>query len=192
MKKWLLLIGMTGILALAVAACGGGSGDDPQPAATPNLVEDGAGNSQAVCAPGFPDCNDMIVVDGGETDLDGLPPSLDDGATVDEPLPLAPDGVAPGALDYRVTISFNETYSDANTDETLALIQEWDGSAEYLIQESFPPTGVANVTTDAEGFCEQIVRELEAKSYVTAASCGPQLEPGDADPDEPVSSTPLR
>ncbi len=43
-------------------------------------------------------------------------------------------------------------------------------------------------TTEAAGFCQTVETELGAKSYVDEVSCGPQVETGQADPDEPVST----
>ena len=63
----------------------------------------------------------------------------------------------------------------------------FDPDAEYVIQESFPPTGVANFVADTEDVCLALTQDLEAETFVTSVSCGPQLEPGDTiDPDEPV------
>ena len=55
-----------------------------------------------------------------------------------------------------------------------------------MIQESFPPTGIANFTAETEDACLALTQELEQASFVTSVSCGPQLEPGDVDPEEPV------
>ena len=51
---------------------------------------------------------------------------------------------------------------------------------------SIPLTGVADFTADTEDACLALTQGLEAESFVTSVSCGPQLEPGDADPEEPV------
>ena len=194
MKKWLLLITLTGLLALGAAACNdGGDGDEPQPSPTPLPVADGGPNSQAACAPGFPDCNDTIVVGDGEANPDDAPPlSVGDNVPIEEPLPLAPDDAVPGPVGYRVTISFNTSYDQADLDDVGDRIRDFDPDADYVIQESFPPTGVANVVAETEDFCLAIVPELESLTFVTSASCGPQLEPGDiVDGDAPVSTTPL-
>ena len=71
-------------------------------------------------------------------------------------------------------------------DEVGARIRDFDPNAEYVIQESFPPTGVANFGADTEDACLALAAEFEAESFVTSVSCGPQLEPGDAELEEPV------
>lgn len=120
-----------------------------------------------------------------------------DDAGGDESSESADDGSLPQVSDdalngpafgsYRVTVSFNEDVVQADLDEIGELLAGYDDGADYLIQESFPPTGVATLTTDAEDFCETVVSSLEAEAFVTSASCGPQLEPGDnIDPNEPV------
>ena len=124
-----------------------------------------------VCAPGFPDCEDTVV-------------NSNDGE-VEEELPPAPRDTRPSA-EYRVSISFNETVDQDQMDEVGARIRDFDPDADYVIQESFPPTGVANFVAETEDFCLAIVPELEAETFVTSVTCGPQLEPGDADPNEPV------
>ena len=89
---------------------------------------------------------------------------------------------------YQVHANFNETVTDADMSEVQDLLREYDANVNLMILESFPPQGSAIVeTTDAE-FCSAIVAELEAKSYVSGASCEPWTPAGD-DGDEPVSTT---
>ena len=134
MRKWILVVSLVLLGALAFAACGGGNGD---------------GNTE----------------------------SVDDGD-----LPQVSDDARPSVGgEYRVTVSFNEDVVQADLDEIGVLLAGYDDGADYLIQESFPPTGVATLTTDVEDFCETVVSSLEAEAFVTSASCGPQLEPGDVD-----------
>ncbi len=141
MKKWILVISLVLLGALAFAACG----DD-----------DGDGNAESA----------------GDGDL-----------------PQVSDDARPSAGgEYRVTVSFNEDAEQADLDEIGELLAAYDADADYIIQESFPPTGVATLITDADDFCETVVSSLEAEAFVTAASCGPQLEPGDLDPDGTVGS----
>ena len=110
-----------------------------------------------------------------------------DACEVEEELPIAPPDARPSAEgQYRVTIRFNETVNEDQLDEVGARIRDFDPDAEYVIQESFPPTGVAYVFAETEDFCLAIVPELEAETFVTSVTCGPQLEPGDLDPNEPV------
>ncbi len=133
-----------------------------------------------VCAPDVPDCVDTLVntCDGGECtgDNDAV-----------EDLPLAPPAIRPAADgQYTITIRFNETVQQDELDEVGAMIRDFDPDAEYVIQESFPPTGVANFNADTEDACLALTQELEEASFVTSVSCGPQLEPGDAELEEPV------
>ncbi len=136
--------------------------------------DDGALQTSPVCAPGFPDCVDMVV----DT-------CVEDACSGESDLPLAPPSLRPSGQ-YTVTVRFNETVDQDQLDEVGARIRDFDPDATYAIQESFPPSGVANVFAETEDFCLAIVPELEAESFVTSVSCGPQLEPGDLDPDEPV------
>ena len=130
-----------------------------------------------VCAPDFPDCEDMIVntCDGDDCTGDN---------EVEEDLPPSLRPAAEGQ--YTLTIRFNETVLLDELDEVGAMIRDFDPDAVYVIQESFPPTGVATVFAETEDFCLAIVPELEAETFITSVSCGPQLEPGDDYPEEPV------
>ncbi len=140
---------------------------------------DGDLSTSPVCAPDVPDCVDTIDTNTGGG-AEGILPSEED-------LPLAPPDLVPGVENqYTITIRFNETVSEDHLDEVGAMIRDFDPDAEYVIQESFPPTGVANFTADTVDACLALTQELEQASFVTSVSCGPQLEPGDADPDEPV------
>ncbi len=146
---------------------------EPGDAGRDDLVTDGGPVSAPVCAPGFPDCEDMIV-------------NTDDGE-VEEDLPPAPPSLRPAVENqYTVTIRFNETVSEDELDEIGARIRDFDPDAEYVIQESFPPTGVANFGAETEDVCLALTQGLEAETFVTSVSCGPQTEPGDTDPNEPV------
>lgn len=89
---------------------------------------------------------------------------------------------------FQVHVSFNERATDADASEVQDLLRKYDQNADLAILESFPPQGVAVVTTDDPNFCGDIVNALEAKSYVAGASCGSYTPAGD-DADEPVSTT---
>ena len=130
-----------------------------------------------VCAPGFPDWEDTFV--------NGCDDEECTGDEVEEDLPLAPPALSPAAEhEYTITIRFNETVLADHLDEVGARIRDFDPDAEYVIQESFPPTGVANFVADTEDACLALVQGLETETFVTSVSCGPQTEPGDSDPDE--------
>jgi hypothetical protein len=104
---------------------------------------------------------------------------------------LAGVGAACGgddATEYIVTVRFNETVTQADMDEVAAFLRTYDDNLDFLIQESFPPTGVAYVRTDDEGFCAAAESELEAKTYVESVACaeeGEEIPVGS--PDQPVT-----
>ncbi|MCH8010175.1 MAG: hypothetical protein IIC91_15085 [Chloroflexi bacterium] len=190
MKKWLLVVGLVLFGALAFAACGDGNDanteladdgnlpqvsddalDGPGDVDRDDLVTDGGPVSAPVCAPGFPDCEDTVV-------------NTNDGEVEEDPPPSLRPAVEG---QYTITIRFNETVDQDQLDEVGARIRDFDPDADYVIQESFPPTGVANFVAETEDVCLALVQGLEAETFVTSVACGPQLEPGDnIDPNEPV------
>ncbi len=89
-------------------------------------------------------------------------------------MPPAPPDLRPAVENqYTITIRFNETVSADHLDEVGARIRDFDPDAEYVIQESFPPTGVANFGAETEDVCLALVQGLETESFVTSVSCGP-------------------
>ena len=88
---------------------------------------------------------------------------------------------------YQVHLAFTETVTSADMAKVQDLLRVYDADVELMILESFPPQGSAIVETADAGFCTAIVAELEAKSYVSSASCDPWTPAGD-DGDEPVST----
>ncbi len=99
------------------------------------------------------------------------------------------DGSDAGAGNrYQVHVAFNETVTSADMSEVQDLLRAYDANVNLMILESFPPQGSAIVETTDAGFCTAIVAELEAKSYVSGASCELWTPAGD-DGDEPVSTT---
>ncbi len=89
---------------------------------------------------------------------------------------------------YEVTVQFNTNVTQDDLDEAGSLLRTFDDDVEFLIMEIFPPIGRAVLATDAPGFCPTVKAALEAKSYVDVVSCGPHVEPGEAEPDAPVST----
>ena len=89
---------------------------------------------------------------------------------------------------YGVTIDFNETVTNADITEVRDLLRAYDADVDLMVLERFPPQGSAIVETADAGFCTAIVAELEAKSYVSSASCAPWTPAGDHG-DEPVSTS---
>ena len=93
---------------------------------------------------------------------------------------------------YRVVVSYNTSVTQLDLDETAEFLRGFDADLEFLIQESWPPTGVANLQTDAPNFCDAIFDELASQSYITDFSCNPQqVSDGDAAPDAPVTNLPV-
>ncbi len=106
-------------------------------------------------------------------------------------LGLAGAACGDGETTYIVTVSFNESVTQADMDEVDAFLRTFDDDLEFLVQESFPPTGVATVKTDDPEFCAKARGELEAKPYVRDVTCEEQgAEIPVSSPDEPVQSTP--
>ncbi|MEX1253912.1 MAG: hypothetical protein WEE64_06175 [Dehalococcoidia bacterium] len=92
---------------------------------------------------------------------------------------------------YRVTVGFSESVTQADMDEVNAFLRTFDEDIDFLLQESFPPTGVATVETDDPEFCGTVESELEAKPYVREVTCTDVSdETPVSSPDEPVQSTP--
>ncbi len=97
-------------------------------------------------------------------------------------------GAGGDAPQFEVSVQFTTEATQDDMDEAGAFLRTFDDDLEYLILEIFPPIGRAVVTTEAAGFCQTVEAELRVKSYVDEVSCGPQVETGQADPDEPVST----
>ena len=89
---------------------------------------------------------------------------------------------------YEVTVQFNGSVTQQEIDEAGGLLRTFDDDVDFLIMEIFPPIGRAVVTTEAADFCPTVEAALEAKSYVDEVSCGPHVEPDQAEPDAPVST----
>ncbi len=92
-------------------------------------------------------------------------------------------------IEYEVVVGFNASYTQEDLDETEALLRAYDDGLQYLIRESFPPSGVAIVETDEPDFCTTLEAELGAKTYVDSVTCeeAGAREPS-GDPDEPVTN----
>jgi len=78
-----------------------------------------------------------------------------------------------GATRYEVTVRFNTSVTQDDIDEVGALLRAYDDELEFLLMESWPPIGRAQLTTDVADFCQTVEAELEAKSYIDDVSCGP-------------------
>jgi hypothetical protein len=99
-------------------------------------------------------------------------------------------GEAPGGegTEYEGIVSFNTTVTQDDLDETASFLRRYDEDLDFLVQESFPPTGVARLRTEDADFCAAVEAELGAKSYVDRVTCGARQETPAGDPEEPVSS----
>jgi hypothetical protein len=96
-----------------------------------------------------------------------------------------------GTTTYIVTVGFNESVTQDDMDEVDAYLRAFDEDLDFLIQESFPPTGVATVKTDAADFCATVKADLGAKPYVRDVTCEEEgAEVPVSSPDQPVQSTP--
>lgn len=90
---------------------------------------------------------------------------------------------------YDVSVGFSEDATQADMDSVGDFLRGFDPDVDFLIQEIFPPIGVAEVTTDDTGFCDALESELDGKGYVREVTCGLHVETDDSgDPDKPVSS----
>ncbi len=92
------------------------------------------------------------------------------------------------AVRYEVTVQFNGSVTQQEIDEAGGLLRTFDDDVDFLVMEIFPPIGRAVVTTEAAAFCPTVEAALEAKSYVDEVSCGPHIEPDQAEPGAPVST----
>jgi hypothetical protein len=97
---------------------------------------------------------------------------------------------AEGAAEYRVTVRFNESVTQADQDEASEIIAAYDDEADFLIQESFPPTGVATLSSTDPDLCSKVQADFEGKAYVDGVDCGPP-PPTSENPDEPVTNEPV-
>jgi hypothetical protein len=104
-------------------------------------------------------------------------------------LACSDEGDASDAPEYRVTVRFNETVTQADQDEAAEILAVYDEDADFLIQESFPPTGVATLSSTDPDVCSKIQSDFEGKTYVDGVDCGASPATSE-NPDEPVSSTP--
>ena len=90
---------------------------------------------------------------------------------------------------YELTVSFNTSVTQEDLEEAEALLRAYDDGLEFLIQESFPPTGRATLRTNAADFCPTVEMELEAKTYIDEVMCEEREAPTQSgEPDQPVQS----
>lgn len=209
-----IIVALAAVAALLVATVGA-SNDG-----TKSAQREGGGASSAVCAPDHPDCDDMIVEPGGDVSnaciegtvdcndtigvpVDGGPIRSDEGIDPNEcnlvhnldacsPEQLAGAGITVGAQPgvYDVGADFTADYTQADMERVQEIILSGDPSADVLVLERFPPAAGAHVHNKSEGFCEDIIAQLEAVHGVAGATCIPSSDEPPTDPDGPVSSEP--
>jgi len=92
-----------------------------------------------------------------------------------------------GAPAYDVRIVFNETVTQEDMDEVADLLESYDEDVDFLVQEIFPPIGVARVETDVSDFCAVITAELEGRSYISEVTCAKARDDAPDGGDTPVS-----
>ncbi len=97
-------------------------------------------------------------------------------------------GSGDDARRFDVSVQFTTEATQDDIFDVGAFLRTFDDDLEYLILEIFPSVVQAVVTTEAADFCQTVETEFEAKSYIDDVSCGPHVETGQTDPDEPVST----
>ncbi|HEU5321100.1 MAG TPA: hypothetical protein VFX28_09870 [Methylomirabilota bacterium] len=76
-----------------------------------------------------------------------------------------------GGASYDVTVRFDESVQDADLQAVERVIKRYDGDADVLLLESFPPILKARVRTDAGDFCAKLTRDLEEMPPVSGVDC---------------------
>jgi len=145
-------------------------------------VEDAACDDPMPVEPGM--AVDPICID------DGTGECIDDGSRPPSTEPSSPSGVT---TTYDLTIAFNDLVTQADIDETIKVITGISPDTEFLVRESFPPVGVARITTDMASFCPDIEAKLESSSYMADVTCAASITSDGnppPDPDAPISSEP--
>jgi len=92
---------------------------------------------------------------------------------------------------YEVIVHFNANVTQPDLDFVAAYLRGYDTDVNFVIQESFPPMGVARFKTNGRNICDVIEAELETASYVDGVDCARVSDEAPVDGDTPVSSTPL-
>ena len=92
---------------------------------------------------------------------------------------------------YHVIVHFNASVTQTDMDDVAGYLRDFDQGLDFLVQESFPPTGVATLRTNAKNFCATVEGELTSRSYIDGVDCrnAADVTPVES-PDAPVGSTP--
>ncbi len=90
---------------------------------------------------------------------------------------------------YEVVVRFNTSVTQGDMDDVSAFLRRYDSDLDFLIQESFPPTGRAVVETDDVKFCPAVRAELTAKRYIDGVTCAERgKQAPSSSPDQPVQN----
>ncbi|MDZ4278432.1 MAG: hypothetical protein U1B78_04775 [Dehalococcoidia bacterium] len=76
-----------------------------------------------------------------------------------------------GATEYEVTVLFNTSVTQEDLEEAGDVLRSYDEEVDFLIQESFPPTGRASLAPDVPNFCPTVEVELEPRPYIEGVMC---------------------
>jgi hypothetical protein len=97
-----------------------------------------------------------------------------------------------GQTRYVVVVQFNERVTQEDMDAVEAYLRGYDTDVDFLIQESFPPTGVARFEAREKNVCGVIEVELPSFRGVESVTCAKESDGIPVDGDAPVSSTAVR
>ena len=220
MKRLLPLLIAVALLASTAAALalalGGDSDGTAKGAGRQNAGDQAKPGVSAVCVQDHPDCNDMIVggTDGGMSDMCIADPAYEecndtvgegasrcsattapecagfDSPTVNPGEPSSPPSTRGTA--YDMTVPFNASVTDEDLKVANEIVLAFDPNADFLLQETFPPTGRARISTSVPDACGAIKAKLESIASVGDVTCTVSADPAPpcCKPDEPISSTP--
>ena len=93
-----------------------------------------------------------------------------------------------GQTRYVVVVQFNERVTQDDMDLVQAYLRGYDTDLDFLIQESFPPTGVARFEAREKNVCSVIEQELALFRAVESVTCAKESDGIPVDGDTPVSS----
>jgi hypothetical protein len=153
----------------------------------------------AMCVQDHPDCNDMIVggTGGGSANActrdnpDCNDTSFGGGGPIDSGPSDGSGNSSSGGVTYDITVPFNASVTDEDMKLANEIVLAFDPNANFLLQETFPPTGRAQLQSDSSEFCSGIEGKLESIPSVGNVTCTPaNPNPPCCKSDQPVSSTP--
>jgi hypothetical protein len=96
-------------------------------------------------------------------------------------------------MQYDITVPFNASVTDDDLKLANEIVLAFDPNADFLLQETFPPTGRATLTSSDPDVCAAIEPKLESIPAVGDVTCAVAADaPPVSNPDKPVSSEPSR